>query len=181
MNDFDPGLLLVIAVPVLVIVAILMHLVRKPDRALDPIDMVLFCPDCGHQHIDGVEVGKQVKHYDELPGGMAEWTNPPHRSHLCHNCGYIWRPADVPTNGVAAITTKGSNDKPAPMLAAMAVPCIRERATQAGAANRRYRALADLRNEIMEIPWLSFKRQVVIERIENTWETLARMDEEEQP
>src|SRR5574340_600312 len=23
------------------------------------------------------------------------WDNPPHRSHLCHGCGHIWRPADV--------------------------------------------------------------------------------------
>ena len=39
-----------------------------------------------------------------------QWNNPPHRSHLCHSCGHIWRPADVPTNGVAAIKTKGSAD-----------------------------------------------------------------------
>ena len=40
------------------------------------------------------------------------WDNPPHRSHLCHNpdCKYVWRPADMPTNGVKAIKTKGKND-----------------------------------------------------------------------
>lgn len=41
---------------------------------------------------------------------------PDHRSHLCRpedgGCGHIWRPADVPTNGVAAVKTKGQNDSP---------------------------------------------------------------------
>lgn len=62
-----------------------------------PIDMVLYCPACGTQHIDAP---------DDV------WTNPPHRSHLCHNpkCGTVWRPADVPTNGVAHIFTKGKDD-----------------------------------------------------------------------
>jgi len=74
-----------------------------------PIDMVLFCPKCGMQHID------EADPYDMtyVEGGPGAWTNPPHRSHLCHGCGYIWRPADVPTNGVAAIKTKGKNDSPA--------------------------------------------------------------------
>jgi hypothetical protein len=60
-----------------------------------PIDMILQCPACLQQHID--EPG---------PG----WDNPPHRSHKCHHCGFIWRPADVPTNGVAAIKTRGKSD-----------------------------------------------------------------------
>jgi hypothetical protein len=63
-----------------------------------PIDMMLFCPKCGLQHIDAPD--------ERTP----DWTNPPHRSHLCHGCGCIWRPADVPTNGVAAIQTRGSKD-----------------------------------------------------------------------
>ena len=75
----------------------------------EPIDMVLHCPACGMQHIDAVE---------ELPvpmpgssfEGSAGWTNPPHRSHLCHGCGHIWRPADVPTNGVEAVKTCGKAD-----------------------------------------------------------------------
>lgn len=60
-----------------------------------PIDMVLYCPACGTQHIDA-------------PDGV--WTNRVHRSHLCHKCGTIWRPADVSTNGVASIETKGKDD-----------------------------------------------------------------------
>lgn len=40
-----------------------------------PINMLLFCPSCGAQHVDA-------------PDG--DWTNPPHRSHLCAACGIIW-------------------------------------------------------------------------------------------
>ncbi|MGO4151375.1 hypothetical protein [Cupriavidus sp. YAF13] len=71
-----------------------------------PIDMVLHCPACGMQHIDAPD------HLHYMPGTSKEWDNPPHRSHLCHNCAHIWRPADVPTNGVAAVKTKGSADSP---------------------------------------------------------------------
>lgn len=76
-----------------------------------PIDMVLHCPACGLQHIDASEY-----EHDLGMGNTARtadaWTNPPHRSHLCHGCGHIWRPADVPTNGVAAVKTRGQNDSP---------------------------------------------------------------------
>ncbi len=69
-----------------------------------PIPMVLHCPACQTQHVDAP---------DEAKG----WTNPPHRSHLCHSCGWIWRPADVATTGVASIKTRGAADNgraPAP-------------------------------------------------------------------
>lgn len=76
-----------------------------------PIDMVLHCPACGLQHIDEPEGGPEMQ-----PDGSVHteeyWSNPPHRSHLCHSCGHIWRPADVPTNGVAAVKTRGQNDSP---------------------------------------------------------------------
>jgi hypothetical protein len=71
-----------------------------------PVDMVLFCPACGLQHIDRPEVGLGVLE------GTDDWANPPHRSHLCHRCGHIWRPADVPTNGVEAVQTRGKADSP---------------------------------------------------------------------
>lgn len=61
-----------------------------------PLDMVLHCPRCHLQHIDA-------------PEPANGWDNPPHRSHLCHCCGCIWRPADVPTNGVASVS-RGSGD-----------------------------------------------------------------------
>ena len=73
----------------------------------EPIDMLLYCPKCGVQHIDHAEPAVEHEH------GAVEfeaWDNPPHRSHLCHSCGTIWRPADVPTNGVAAIQTRGKAD-----------------------------------------------------------------------
>jgi len=81
-----------------------------------PIDMVLHCPKCGLQHIDapdGLRVwgGKDengMNHVSEE--GPGAWDNPPHRSHMCHGCGHIWRPADVPTNGVQAVKTKGKAD-----------------------------------------------------------------------
>lgn len=64
-----------------------------------PIPMVLFCPACTAQHIDA-------------PQPEKDWDNPPHRSHECQFCGHIWRPADVPTTGVAAIETRGKLDSP---------------------------------------------------------------------
>jgi hypothetical protein len=66
-----------------------------------PIPMILHCPACGEQHVDE-------------PEPTRNWTNPPHRSHLCLTCGHIWRPADVCTSGVATIQTKGKADNPAP-------------------------------------------------------------------
>lgn len=88
------------------------------DAEQAPIDMVLHCPKCGKQHIDEPE-----EHWDRR--FLYSWGNPPHRSHLCHGCGHIWRPADVPTNGVEAVKTKGKADSPiaAPVeQAAQAVP-----------------------------------------------------------
>jgi len=63
----------------------------------EPIDMILHCPVCGTQHIDAPEPDNG-------------WTNPPHKSHLCHSCKTVWRPADVPTNGVKEIKTRGEAD-----------------------------------------------------------------------
>lgn len=77
------------------------------ERLSNPahINMILHCPNCGEQHIDAPSD-------DAYDGNPPTWTNPPHRSHLCHHCGHVWRPADVPTNGVAEIKTKGKNDSP---------------------------------------------------------------------
>lgn len=71
----------------------------KPDNVEvsgNPVPMVLHCPKCGVQHIDA-------------PEPENGWDNPPHKSHLCHGCGTIWRPADVPTAGVASVS-RGSRD-----------------------------------------------------------------------
>lgn len=79
-----------------------------------PIDMVLHCPKCHLQHIDAPESPKRTAAANSLAGVPAGglWNNPPHRSHLCSGCGWVWRPADVCTNGVAAVKTVGKNDRP---------------------------------------------------------------------
>lgn len=90
--------------------------------ALGPIDMLLFCPRCNTQHIDAPEPENEFKPPHILDGSADDpvrplrepWTNPPHRSHLCHACGHVWRPADVPTNGIAKLKTHGSCDSPKP-------------------------------------------------------------------
>jgi len=63
-----------------------------------PINMLLWCPQCHTQHVD------------EPDARTEGWNTPLHRSHLCHNCGTIWRPADIPTNGIVAISTRGKAD-----------------------------------------------------------------------
>ncbi len=91
-----------------------------------PLDMLLFCPQCGEQHIDQEQElcgkaissnlgstcirGKDHKGWCGATLPSDRWTNPPHKSHACQFCGCIWRPADLPTNGVAAIATKGKVD-----------------------------------------------------------------------
>lgn len=59
--------------------------------------MLLYCPQCRHQHIDA-------------PDPESGWENPPHKSHLCAHCGLVWRPCDLPTTGVSKIRTAGKND-----------------------------------------------------------------------
>lgn len=81
------------------------------ETGQQPIPMVLHCPTCGMQHIDEPEwinVGPDER--GRRGAAAIVWDNPPHRSHLCHGCGTIWRPADVPTTGVERITTKGKAD-----------------------------------------------------------------------
>lgn len=71
------------------------------DLNAPPIPMLLFCPACGLQHVDAPEPARD---------GVKAWDNPPHRSHKCHACATVWRPADVPTVGVASIQTSGQAD-----------------------------------------------------------------------
>jgi len=48
-----------------------------------PIQMLLWCPECGARHIDG-----------------GEWETRPHHTHACQECGMVWRPALRTTVGV---------------------------------------------------------------------------------
>lgn len=98
-------------------------------KCSEPIPMILFCPKCGTQHIDKAEepqacgangsqgcwikpCGPNGEEQCEFCGSAPLWDNPPHRSHECQKCMYVWRPADVATTGVATIKTAGKNDDP---------------------------------------------------------------------
>lgn len=91
-----------------------------------PFDMILPCPACGTLHVDEAkplaceDCGHFQSSHNYDPSWFCEpgcdcrkfnpWLNPPHKSHRCGNCNIVWRPADVPTNGVAEIKTKGEHD-----------------------------------------------------------------------
>lgn len=76
---------------------------REAPPVPDPIPMVLHCPNCGKQHVDA-------------PEPETGWDNPPHKSHKCHSCGTIWRPAPVYTNGVAKLESRGEADTWPPLV-----------------------------------------------------------------
>lgn len=88
------------------------EILRRHDAEAVPIDMVLYCPECHAQHVDAPEEGAIFSFGESM---RERWTNPPHKSHLCHACGWIWRPADVCTNGVAQTKTHGTNDDTTPL------------------------------------------------------------------
>lgn len=48
-----------------------------------PVPMLLHCPACGGRHID-----------------EGEFATKEHHTHACQHCGFVWRPAIVPTVGV---------------------------------------------------------------------------------
>lgn len=101
---------------------------NDPLLKLKPIDMILPCPNCGKLHVDEPEPDIcdlcGLIRYEHLESGnvlrcadgqeFIAWLNPPHKSHLCRiedgGCGTVFRPADVPTNGVAETKTRGKND-----------------------------------------------------------------------
>jgi len=99
---------------------------------METINILLFCPHCGEQHIDKADPNvcqdcghSRDQHLDtgeiNINGniylGICDtfnpWLNPPHKSHRCEFCNWVWRPADVPTNGVLKLQTKGKSDKSA--------------------------------------------------------------------
>lgn len=48
-----------------------------------PIPIILHCPTCGGRHVD-----------------VGVFADKPHHTHACQHCGFVWRPAVVPTVGV---------------------------------------------------------------------------------
>src|SRR6266850_2195660 len=75
------------------------------------IDVILFCPRCGAQHID-------------YPDPDRQWENPPHRTHQCAVCEYRWRPSDIATNGIGQTQTHGLEDMdPVPLGAPLCCEC----------------------------------------------------------
>lgn len=101
-----------------------------------PVDMILYCPNCGAQHVDAPDNLVPIVHQQSGTVVDEQWTNPPHKSHLCHGCGCIWRPADAPTNGVSELKTQGKADtwkvQPGAMSGAFPVSDLRSPASSVG-------------------------------------------------
>lgn len=51
-----------------------------------PLPIITHCPNCARQHVD-----------------RDEWVTRKHRTHRCEHCTHEWRPANVPTVGVAEL------------------------------------------------------------------------------
>lgn len=188
---------------------------REIDRVVEalftvPIDMVIYCPACGMQHIDKDNTEEMSIQAAELgidrEGDRAysdwletnEWTNPPHCSHECQHCNYTWRPADVPTNGVAAVKTKGKNDSPDLReflrnfasnrgfgVTKASIPAPRPSAEEVARiethrkALRHFDILRDLRNRVMEISFFRFRKTDVLAEIDAARDEIRRVDEGE--
>lgn len=60
-----------------------------------PTPMLLWCPECGHRHIDRGKYATRI-----------------HHTHACQICGAVWRPAIVATVGVQFLP--GFKDPPSP-------------------------------------------------------------------
>jgi len=92
------------------------------ERLSEPVNAVLFCPNCCEQHVDEAmpdvceTCGKSLSEHPAVGTANATcfvftaWLNPPHKSHRCNFCNHVWRPADVPTNGVLELKSKGERD-----------------------------------------------------------------------
>lgn len=62
-------------------------------KNLEPIPLLLWCPECGKRHVDA---------------GVFE--NKAHHTHACQHCGHVWRPAIQFTVGVQFLP--GFKDEP---------------------------------------------------------------------
>jgi hypothetical protein len=66
------------------IVAVQKKLNAVTEASKAPVRMLLWCPMCGARHVDA-----------------GVYATIPHHTHACQSCGVVWRPAIVPTVGVA--------------------------------------------------------------------------------
>lgn len=60
-----------------------------------PIPMILHCPECSKRHVDA-----------------GEFATRSHHTHACQHCGFVWRPAIVPTIGVQFLPGFKNETKP---------------------------------------------------------------------
>ena len=60
--------------------------------------MILHCPECRARHVDA-----------------GEFAMKPHHTHACQGCGFVWRPAIIPTVGVQFLP--GLKDEKSPAAA----------------------------------------------------------------
>lgn len=101
-----------------------------------PVDMILFCPHCNTQHIDAPDIpnNEPCPTCDGRNAGCPDcaerWNNPPHKTHLCRldqgGCGWMWRPADVATNGVLHLASRHRLEMTAPHWELMAAKRYQE-------------------------------------------------------
>lgn len=73
---------------------------------LEPIDMLLWCPQCHQRHIDGPEFTKV------------------HHTHACQHCGMTWRPAIVATTGVEFLPGFKNEEKEEPKVHSCVGPLL---------------------------------------------------------
>lgn len=76
---------------------------------MEPIPMLLWCPECGERHLD-----------------VGAFATTPHHTHACQGCGMVWRPAIAPTCGVKFLP----GFKNEPTTAAVGATARRGRATE---------------------------------------------------
>lgn len=84
-----------------------------------PIDMIIRCPSCGFHHVDaptpdqckncgGLQHLHNIEFEPEFIGAcdnFEPWLNEPHKKHRCGRCNLVFKPANVPTNGVIELFT----------------------------------------------------------------------------
>src|ERR1700753_1896121 len=58
-------------------------IVSRKAVPIEPVKLLLWCPECGERHID-----------------VGEFATKLHHTHACQACGMVWRPAIQPTVGV---------------------------------------------------------------------------------